>query len=45
MEISSQRSSQSKVKFNPNDVGIKAIQLQEGYPSKTALIGGGLGDK
>jgi hypothetical protein len=45
MEISNQRPSQSRVKPNPNDVGIKAIQLQEGDPSKTALIGGGLGDK
>jgi hypothetical protein len=45
MEISSQRSSQSRVKPNPNYVGIKAIQLQEGNPSKTALIGGGFSDK
>jgi hypothetical protein len=34
-----------RVKPNPSDVGIKTIQLQEGDPSKTALIGGGLGDK
>jgi hypothetical protein len=40
MEISSQRPSQSRVKPNPSDVGIKAIQLQEGDSSKTALIGG-----
>jgi hypothetical protein len=45
MEISNQRPSQSRVKPNPSDVGIKAIQLQEGDPSRTALIGGGLGDK
>jgi hypothetical protein len=45
MEISSQRPSQSRVKPNPSDVGIKTIQLQEGDPSKTALIGGGLSDK
>jgi hypothetical protein len=45
IEISIQRPSQSRVKPNPSDVGIKAIQLQEGDPSKTALIGGGLGDK
>jgi hypothetical protein len=45
MEISSQRPSQSRVKPNPSDIGIKAIQLQEGDSSKTALIGGGLSDK
>jgi hypothetical protein len=45
MEISNQRPSQSRVKPNPSDVGIKTIQLQEGDPSKTALIGGGLGNK
>jgi hypothetical protein len=45
IEISIQRPSQSRVKPNPSDVGIKAIQLQEGDPSKAALIGGGLGDK
>jgi hypothetical protein len=45
MEISNQQPSQSRVKFNPSDVGIKTIQLQEGDPSKTAFIGGGLGDK
>jgi hypothetical protein len=45
MEISSQRPSQSRVKPNPSNVGIKAIQLQEGNPSKTALIGGDLGEK
>jgi hypothetical protein len=45
MEISNQRPSQLRVKPNPSDVGIKAIQLQEGDPSKTVLIRGGLGDK
>jgi hypothetical protein len=45
MEISNQRPSQSMVKPNPSDVSIKTIQLQEGDPSKTTLIGGGLGDK
>ncbi|XP_025815570.1 uncharacterized protein LOC112892650 [Panicum hallii] len=45
MEISSQRPSQSRVKPSPSDVGIKAIQLQEGDLSKTTLIGGGLCDK
>jgi hypothetical protein len=45
MEISNQRPSQSRVKSNPNNVGIKAIQLQKGDSSKTALIGGALSDK
>jgi hypothetical protein len=45
MEISNQRPSQSRVKPNPSNVGIKAIKLQEGDPSKTVLIGGSLGDK
>jgi hypothetical protein len=45
MEISNQQPSQSRVKPNPSNVGIKAIQLQEGDPSKTALIRGGLGGK
>jgi hypothetical protein len=45
MEISNQRPSQSRVKPNPSNIGIKTIQLQEGDPSKTALIGGNLGDK
>jgi hypothetical protein len=39
MEISNQRPIQSRVKPTPSNVGIKAIQLQEGDPSKTALIG------
>jgi hypothetical protein len=45
MEISNQRPSQSRVKPNPSDVSIKAIQLQEDDSSKIALIGGGLNDK
>jgi hypothetical protein len=45
MEIYSQRPSQSRVKPNHIDVGIKAIRLQDGDSSKTALIGGGLSDK
>jgi hypothetical protein len=45
MEISNQRPSQSRVKPKPSDVGIRTIQLQEGNPSKTALIRGGLDDK
>jgi hypothetical protein len=45
MEISNQQPSQSRVKPNPSDIGIKAIQLQEGDPSKTTMIGGGLADK
>jgi hypothetical protein len=45
MEISNQRPSQSRIKPNPSDVGIRTIQLQEGDPSKKALIGGGLGEK
>jgi hypothetical protein len=45
MEISNQWPSQSRVKPKPSDVGIKAIQLQESDPSKTALIGDGLGNK
>jgi hypothetical protein len=39
MEISNQRPSQSRVKPNPSDISIKIIQLQEGDPSKIALIG------
>jgi hypothetical protein len=45
MEISNQRPSQSRVKPNSSNVGIKAIQLQDGDPSKTTLIWGGLADK
>jgi hypothetical protein len=45
MEISSKRPSQSRVKPNPSDIGIKAIQLQESDQSKTTLIRGGLSNK
>jgi hypothetical protein len=45
MEISSQRPSQSRVKPNPSDIGIKAIHLQEGHLSKMALTRGSLSDK
>jgi hypothetical protein len=45
IEIPNQRPSQSRVKPNPSDIGIKAIQLQEVDSSKTPLIGGGLSDK
>jgi hypothetical protein len=45
MEIPNQRPTLSKVKLNPSDVSIKAIQLQEGDSSRTALIGDGLNDK
>jgi hypothetical protein len=44
-EISNQCSSHSRVKPSPSDIGINTIQLQEGDPSKTAFIRGGLGDK
>jgi hypothetical protein len=42
MEISNPQPSQSRVKPNPSNVDIKAIQLQEGDLSKTALIGAGV---
>jgi hypothetical protein len=45
MEVSNQRSSQSRVKPNSSNVSIKTIQLHEGNPSKIALIKGGLSDK
>jgi hypothetical protein len=45
MEIPNKRPSQSRVKSNPSDVGINAIQLQEGDSSKTALTRGGSNDK
>jgi hypothetical protein len=43
MDISNQRPSQSRVKPNPSDVGIKAIQLQEADPSKTTCPSVSLG--
>jgi hypothetical protein len=45
MEVSNKRPSQSRVKLNLSDITVKTIQLREGDPSKTALIGGGLSDK
>jgi hypothetical protein len=45
MEVSTKKPSQSRVKPNPSKVGIKTIQLQEGDPSKTTLIRGGLDEK
>jgi hypothetical protein len=44
MEIPTKKASQSESK-PPDHVGVKAIQLLEGDPSKTALIGYGLTDK
>jgi hypothetical protein len=44
MAIPTKKLSQSSVKPTSN-VGMNAIQLQEGIASKIALIGTGLGDK
>jgi hypothetical protein len=44
MMIPTKKSSQSSVKPT-SEVGMKAIQLQEGDPSKIPLIGTGLSDK
>jgi hypothetical protein len=44
MAILTKKSSQSSVKPT-SEVGMKAIQLQEGDPSKIPLIGTGLSDK
>jgi hypothetical protein len=44
MAIPTKKSSQSSVKPT-SDISVKAIYLQEGDPSKTALIGTRLGDK
>jgi len=44
MAILTKKSSQFSVKPS-SDVSMKAIQLQEGNSSKSALIGTGLGDK
>jgi hypothetical protein len=41
MEVSNQRPSQSRVKPNPSNTGIKTIMLREGDPSMTTLIEGG----
>jgi hypothetical protein len=44
LEIPTKKANHSKMQTT-KDVALKAIQLQEGDPSKTALIGIGLGDK
>jgi hypothetical protein len=44
LDIPSKKPSQSSVKPT-GDVALKMIQLQEGDPSKTTVIGAGLGDK
>ena len=44
IEISMKKTNRSTPK-PPDSVGVKTIQLQEGDPSKTALIGTGLTDK
>lgn len=43
-EIPTKKTNRSASK-SPDDIGVKAIQLQEYDPSKTALIGTGLSDK
>ena len=43
-EIHTKKTNRSAPK-PPDNIGVKAIQLQEGDPSKTALIGTGLMDK
>jgi hypothetical protein len=44
LEIPSNKASKSSIQ-STGDVALKTIQLQEGDPSKTAVIGAGLGDK
>ena len=44
MEIPTKKANQSAPK-PPDNVGVKAIPLQEGDPTKTALVGTGLGEK
>jgi hypothetical protein len=44
LEISTKKANHSKVQ-TIGEAALKAIQLQEGDPSKIALIGIGLGDK
>jgi len=44
MEIPAKKTDRSAPK-PPDNAGVKTIQLQEGDPSKTALIGTGLTDK
>jgi hypothetical protein len=44
LEIPSKKASKSSIQ-STDDMALKTIQLQEGDPSKTAIIGTGLGDK
>jgi hypothetical protein len=44
LEIPSRKASKSSIQ-STDDVALKMIQLQEGDPSKTAVIGAGLGTK
>jgi hypothetical protein len=44
LEIPSRKASKSSIQ-STDDVALKTIQLQEGDPSKTAVIGAGLGEK
>jgi hypothetical protein len=44
LEIPSKKASKSSIQ-STDDVALKTIQLQEGDPSKTAVIDAGLGDK
>jgi hypothetical protein len=44
LEIPSKKANKSSIQ-STDDVALKTIQLQEGDPSKTAVIGAGLGDK
>jgi hypothetical protein len=44
LEIPTRKASQSSIQ-STGDVALKAIQLQEGDSSKTAIIGTGLGEK
>jgi hypothetical protein len=44
LEIPSKKASKSSIQ-STDDMALKTIQLQEGDPSKTAVIGEGLGDK
>jgi hypothetical protein len=44
LEIPSRKASKSSIQ-STDDVALKAIQLQEGDPSKTVVIGASLGEK
>jgi YbbR domain-containing protein len=44
LEIPTRKPSKSSIQ-SIGDVALKMIQLQEGDPSKTAVIGAGLGEK